>query len=54
MGTGQWQYDRTRSTLEWRMPNQVWLLKIMGNRIEGTLKLANGTLLRNMTLHHEP
>jgi hypothetical protein len=50
MGTGEWQYDRVRSTLEWRMPKQVWLLKITGSRMEGTLKLMDGTVLRNMIL----
>jgi len=33
MGTGQWHYDRAQHTLEWRMPQQVWLLKVTGNRI---------------------
>jgi hypothetical protein len=50
MGTGEWQYDRVRSTLGWRMPKQVWLLKINGSRMEGTLKLTDGTVLRNMML----
>jgi hypothetical protein len=50
MGTGQWQHDRVRQTLEWSMPQQVWLLKITGSRIEGTLRLADGTVLRKMTL----
>jgi hypothetical protein len=50
MGTGEWQYDRVKSTLDWRMPKQVWLLKITGSRMEGTLKLMDGTVLRNMSL----
>ena len=50
MGTAEWEYDRVRSTLEWRMPKQVWLLKITGSRMEGTLKLIDGTILRNMSL----
>jgi len=50
MGTGEWQCDRLRGTLEWRMPKQIWLLKITGSRMEGTLKLMDGTVLRNMTL----
>jgi len=50
MGTGEWQYDRVKSTLEWRMPKQVWLLKITGSRMEGTLKVTNGTVLRKMSL----
>src|SRR5215469_14443233 len=53
MGTGEWQYDRVRSTLEWRMPKQVWLLKITGSRMEGTLKLTDGTIFRNMILEKD-
>jgi hypothetical protein len=53
MGTGEWQFDRVRSTLEWRMPKQVWLLKISGSRMEGTLKLTDGTVLRNMILEKD-
>ena len=54
MGTGEWQYDRARSTLEWRTPQQVWLLKMTGSRMEGTLKLTDGTVLRNMILEKDP
>jgi hypothetical protein len=53
MGTGEWHYDRTAGVLEWRMPQQVWLLKITGGRMEGTLKRADGTTLRSMTLQKE-
>jgi hypothetical protein len=53
MGTGEWQYDRAGSTLEWRMPQQVWLLKIKGRRMEGTLKLTNGNVFRNMMLEKD-
>ncbi len=53
MGTGQWQHDRVQRTLEWRTRQQVWLLKIMGNRIEGTLTLADKTVFRKMTLEKE-
>jgi hypothetical protein len=50
MGTGEWQYDRVKSTLEWRMPKQVWLLKITGRRMQGTLKLVDGAVVRSMSL----
>jgi hypothetical protein len=50
MGTGPWQHDRARQTLEWRSPQHVWLLKITGNRMEGTLTLADKTVFRKMTL----
>ena len=53
MGTGEWRYDPTASTLEWRMPQQVWFLKIAGSRMEGTLKRTDGTILRNMTLEKD-
>ena len=50
MGTGEWQYDRVKSNLEWRMAKQVWLLQITGSRMEGTMKLMDGTVLRKMSL----
>ena len=53
MGTGDWQYDRVRSTLEWRMPKQVWLLNIGGSRMQGTLKHPDGTVLRKMILEND-
>jgi hypothetical protein len=53
MGTGQWQYDRAQHTLEWRMPQQVWLLKVTGNRIDGTLTLSDKTVFRKMTLEKQ-
>jgi hypothetical protein len=53
MGTAQWEYDRLKSTLEWRTPHQVWLVKIVGSRMEGTLKLADGTLLRRIALEKD-
>jgi len=53
MGTGQWQHDRTHRTLEWRTRQQVWLLKITGDRIEGTLTLSDKTVFRKMTLEKE-
>jgi hypothetical protein len=53
MGTGEWRYDAAGGALEWRMPHQVWLLKISGSRIEGTLKRTDGTILRKMTLEKD-
>ena len=50
MGTGQWTHDRDHHTLEWRTTERIWLLVIRGNRIEGTLTLADGTVVRKMTL----
>jgi hypothetical protein len=53
MGAGQWQYDRKQHRLEWSTPKQVWLLKIAGNRMEGTLTLADKTIFRKMTLEKD-
>jgi len=50
MGTGQWNYDQTRHTLEWPSPQRVWTLTISGERIEGILTLADQTVFRKMTL----
>jgi len=50
MGAGEWQYRATQRSLELKMPRQVWLLNISGNRIEGTLTLADKTIFRRMTL----
>jgi hypothetical protein len=53
MGTREWAYDRTRRTLEWRTPQQVWVLHVTDSRIEGTLTLADKTVFRTMTLERE-
>jgi hypothetical protein len=53
MGTGQWQYDRVQHTLDWRMPEQRWHLKISGDRIEGVLNRMDGTVVRKMVLQKE-
>jgi hypothetical protein len=50
MGTGEWRLDRDKHTLEWRMPQQVWLLQVNGDRMDGTLTPADGTVARRMTL----
>jgi hypothetical protein len=50
MGTGQWTHDRALHTLEWRTSERVWMLVVNGNRIDGTLTLADKTVFRKMTL----
>lgn len=50
MGTGKWQNDRVRSTVEWRMPKQV---RITGSRMQGALKLTDGAVLRNVVLEKD-
>jgi hypothetical protein len=54
MGTGPWQHDRRQHTLELSAPQRVWLLKITGNHIEGTLTLADKTVFRKMALAKDP
>jgi hypothetical protein len=53
MGSSEWRYDRAEGTLEWRTDRQTWRLKVMGNRIEGSLTLADGTVFRKVTLEKD-
>ena len=53
MGAGPWQYHPAQRTLEWSTPRQVWLLKISGTRMEGTLTLADKTILRGVKLEKD-
>jgi hypothetical protein len=53
MGTGEWRHDRDRHTLEWHTGQGVWLLTISGNRMEGTLTLADKTVFRKMMLEKD-
>jgi hypothetical protein len=53
MGSGEWKHDRSQHSLEWRLPEQVWFLKIIGNRIEGTLTLSDGVVFRKISLEKE-
>lgn len=50
MGTGPWNFDSTHNTIKWKSSQQVWHLNLTGTHIEGTLTLADGTLVRKMTL----
>lgn len=50
MGTGPWNFDSTHNTFEWKSSQQVWRLNLTDTHIEGTLTLADGTLVRKMTL----
>jgi hypothetical protein len=54
MGTGEWKYDAQHHTLIWETPHQTWLLKIEGDTIQGTLTLADRTVVRRMTLKKDP
>jgi hypothetical protein len=53
MGTGEWQYDADHHTLTWETPRQTWLLTVGDGSIEGTLSLADKTVVRRMTLKRE-
>jgi hypothetical protein len=53
MGTGEWQHDADHHTLTWETPRQTWLLRVAGESIEGTLTLADKTVVRRMTLKRE-
>jgi hypothetical protein len=50
MGSGPWQYNRTKHVLSMESEQRVWLLSINGKRMEGTLTLPNNVLFRRMTL----
>jgi hypothetical protein len=50
MGTGEWKYDTEHHALIWETPRQTWLLKVEADTIEGTLTLADNTVVRRMTL----
>jgi len=53
MGTGEWQYDADHHTLTWETPRQTWLLRVAAESIEGTLTLADKTVVRRMTLKRD-
>ena len=53
MGTREWRYERAKVTLAMQSPQRSWLLKAEGDQIEGTLKLADGTVFRKMKLRKD-
>jgi hypothetical protein len=53
MGTGEWQYDADHHTLTWETPRQTWLLMVTGESIDGTLTLADKTVVRRVTLKRD-
>lgn len=53
MGSGNWTYDKDKGILVWEGPVGVWKLTIHGNKMEGTLTLADKTVFRRMTLKKE-
>ena len=50
MGSGPWKYDRAKQTLSMEMQGRLWLLRISGKRIDGTLTMPDKVVFRRMTL----
>jgi hypothetical protein len=53
MGTGEWTHDAEHHALVWATSRQTWMLKIEGDTIDGTLTLADKTVVRRMTLKRD-
>jgi hypothetical protein len=53
MGVSEWTVDSERHELTWETHRQTWLLKIKGDTMEGTLTLADKTVVRRVTLKRE-
>jgi len=53
MGTLEFQHDRSMRTLVCTSSEGVWLLKVGGNKMEGTLTLPDKAVLRRVTLKKE-
>jgi hypothetical protein len=53
MGSGPWQYNRSKQTLSWQSEDRLWLLTIVGKRMEGTLTTAGNVVFRRMTLQKD-
>jgi hypothetical protein len=51
MGTGEWTYDSEKHALESKTP--AIRLVLDGNKMEGVLKLADGTVYRRISLKKE-
>jgi hypothetical protein len=50
MGTGDYTYNRSNSTLLNETAGRVWKFTINGNRMEGTLTMPDNTVYRRVTL----
>lgn len=50
MGSGPWKYDKAKQTLSMETAQRVWLLKISGKHIRGTLTESGDVVFRRMTL----
>jgi len=50
MGTGEWTYNSGTHLLTYEFPRGVFRLKVEGEKMEGDLKLPDGTLYRQIFL----
>jgi len=50
MGVSEWKLDAEHHTLTWQTPRQTWLLRISSDTMDGTLTLADKTVVRRVTL----
>lgn len=53
MGTGEWKYDASAHVLTHEFPRGVFRLKVEGGKMEGDLKLPDGTLFRQIFLEKD-
>jgi hypothetical protein len=53
MGTGEWKYDAIAHVLSHEVPHGVFRLKLEGGKMEGDLKLPDGTLFRQIFLEKD-
>jgi hypothetical protein len=50
MGSGPWDYNQAKRTLSMASGQRLWLLNIVGKRIEGTLTVPSNVVFRRVTL----
>jgi hypothetical protein len=50
MGTGDWDYDKSKKTITWKNKVGVWKLSVDGDTMKGTLTLADRTVFRRVSL----
>jgi len=53
MGTGEWKYDTGTRVLSCQFPQGVFRLKLEGDKLDGDLKLPDGTLYRQVHLQRD-
>ncbi|HTM17569.1 MAG TPA: hypothetical protein VL135_11710 [Terracidiphilus sp.] len=53
MSTAEWNYDAGSHTLSYEFPRGVFRLNIEGEKMQGDLKLTDGTLYRQISLQRD-